>query len=353
MAGGTGGHVFPGLAVAKKLKEQGVDVHWLGTSKGIEATLVPEAGIPLHLLAIGGLRGKGIKTLLKAPFVIASAIWQARKIIRATNPQVVLGMGGYASGPGGVASWLNRCPLVIHEQNAKAGYTNIILGKLAKRVLEGFPNAFAAMPKVMSVGNPVRNEIEQLLPPAQRMAGDRKRLRLLVVGGSLGAQALNQVVPEALSQLSASEYPEVWHQTGARTEAQTKSDYESRQLAAKVEPFIKDMAAAYAWADIVVCRAGALTVAELCAAGVGAIFVPFPHAVDDHQTANASYMVKAGAAECVQQQELTAERLAGMIRSLTPAKRLDMANAAYGLRKADVQKQIVATLQEVVKGERH
>lgn len=350
MAGGTGGHVFPGLAVAKMLKDQGVDVQWLGTSKGIEARLVPEAGIPLHFLTIGGLRGKGIKTLLKAPFKVIGAIMQAKKIIRDTNPQVVLGMGGYASGPGGMASWLMRRPLVIHEQNAKAGYTNKILGKFAKRILEGFPDAFSPQAKVRSVGNPVRNEIESLGSPSTRIPKQRQPFHLLVIGGSLGAQALNDVVPKALALLPKDERPEVIHQAGPNHFENAKNNYESMGITAKIDPFIKDMAATYGWADIVLCRAGALTVAELCAAGVGAIFVPFPHAVDDHQTANASFMVAAGAAICVQQRDLTAEKLAGMIKELanSPEKRMQMAEAAYGLRNHNVQRQIVDTLEELV-----
>jgi UDP-N-acetylglucosamine--N-acetylmuramyl-(pentapeptide) pyrophosphoryl-undecaprenol N-acetylglucosamine transferase len=355
MAGGTGGHVFPGLAVARTLREQGVEVHWLGTSKGIEARLVPAENIPLHLLTIGGLRGKSIKTLLKAPFELCRSIMQARKIIKQIDPQVVLGLGGYASGPGGMASWLMRRPLVIHEQNAKAGYTNKILGMFAARILEGFPDAFTAKAKVEAVGNPVRNEIERLAPPAERMKDRQKPFRLLVIGGSLGAMALNDIMPEALARLSKEERPEVIHQTGDKHFDKAINSYKSMGIEAQLNPFIQDMAASYAWADMVICRAGALTVAELCAAGVGAIFVPYPHAVDDHQTANASYMVKEGAALCIQQSELSADKMAGMIHefAISPEKRMAMAEAAYGLRKMNVQQKIVNILTQVVRGESH
>jgi UDP-N-acetylglucosamine--N-acetylmuramyl-(pentapeptide) pyrophosphoryl-undecaprenol N-acetylglucosamine transferase len=355
MAGGTGGHVFPGLAVARALREQGVEVHWLGTSQGIEARLVPAENIPLHFLTISGLRGKHLKTLLKAPFNLARSILQARKIIQQVDPQVVLGLGGYASGPGGVASWLLNRPLVIHEQNAKAGYTNKILGKLAACILEGFPDAFKAQAKVQAVGNPVRNEIEKLLPPAERMKDRQKPFRLLVIGGSLGAMALNDIVPEALSRIPKEDRPTVIHQTGDKLFEKAKNSYQSMGIEAQLNPFIQDMAASYGWADMVICRAGALTVAELCAAGVGAVFIPYPHAVDDHQTANAGYMVKEGAALCIQQSQLTADKMADIIREFAnaPEKRVAMAEAAYGLRKMNVQQKIVNILTEVVRGESH
>jgi UDP-N-acetylglucosamine--N-acetylmuramyl-(pentapeptide) pyrophosphoryl-undecaprenol N-acetylglucosamine transferase len=349
MAGGTGGHVFPGLAVARYLREKNVTVEWLGTNQGIESRLVPEENIRLHLITISGLRGKGVKSLLLSPINISRAIWQSRKVIKTFNPDIVIGMGGFVSGPGGVASWLLRCPLIIHEQNAKAGFTNKLLAKMAKRVLQGFPSAFTASPDVVLVGNPVRVEIENLPAPMQRLSPTRKPFHLLVLGGSLGAQALNAVVPQALAKLAESERPLIMHQAGEKNFDVTKKDYESIGLQANVLPFIKDMAAAYAWADIVLCRAGALTVSELCAAGLGAVFVPFPHAVDDHQTANANFMVQEDAALCIQQTDLTASRLADIVKQFNdePKLRAAMAQSAYQLRKTHVVEKIFEICQEV------
>lgn len=349
MAGGTGGHVFPGLAVARYMREQGVDVHWLGTQQGLESHLVPEAEFPLHLISISGLRGKGAKALLLAPFKLITAIGQARKVIRSVDPDIVIGMGGFVSGPGGIASWLMGRPLVIHEQNAKAGLTNKLLARFAKKILEGFPTAFKPQAKVIVVGNPVRHEIESLPAPQERFFTSHSPLRLLVLGGSLGAQALNALVPRSLELLSKEERPEVRHQTGDKHFDVAKNDYESIGIQATLTPFIQDMAEAYGWADIVLCRAGALTVAELCVAGLGAVFVPFPHAVDDHQTANADFMVKHKAALCVQQTELTPARLADIVREFNgaPEYRLAMAQAAYQLRKVKVAEKIYAICQEV------
>jgi UDP-N-acetylglucosamine--N-acetylmuramyl-(pentapeptide) pyrophosphoryl-undecaprenol N-acetylglucosamine transferase len=348
MAGGTGGHIFPGLALARYLQEQGVEVHWLGTSKGLEAQIVPAANIPLHLINIGGLRGKNTKALITAPYKIFTATMQARRIISALKPDAVVGMGGFASGPGGFASWLLGCPLIVHEQNAKAGLTNKLLARLAKRVLEGFPGAFAPSSKVITVGNPVRIEIERIPAPASALASSK--CKILVLGGSLGAQALNETVPQSLSLIPQNERPEVWHQAGDKHFANAKNNYESKEIAAKVVPFIQDMAAAYQWADIVICRAGALTVAELCVAGRGAIFVPFPHAVDDHQTANAHYMVDNHAALCLQQADLTPQLLADHLKIYLhfPEKRLAMAKQAYALRKTHVAERIFDILSSVV-----
>lgn len=348
MAGGTGGHVFPGLAVAHYFREQGVSVHWLGTQQGLESRLVPEAGFPFHLISINGLRGKGFKALLFAPFKIFSAIREACQIMRQTKPDLILGMGGFVSGPGGVAAWLMKLPLIIHEQNAKAGLTNRILSKLASKVLEGFPNVFKAQAKVIPVGNPVRLEIENLPGPEKRFSVPREPFRLLVLGGSLGAQALNKLVPEALSLLKENERPTVVHQTGEKHFESARNSYNNKELQVNLTPFIKDMADAYNWADVVLCRAGALTVAELCAAGLGAIFVPFPHAVDDHQTANADFMVKHKAAICVQQSDLTPERLADILKRVrVPTQRIAMAQSAYQLRQVKVAEKIYAICQEV------
>jgi UDP-N-acetylglucosamine--N-acetylmuramyl-(pentapeptide) pyrophosphoryl-undecaprenol N-acetylglucosamine transferase len=349
MAGGTGGHVFPGLAAAHYFREQGIEVHWLGTSQGLEARIVPEAGIPLHFVTISGLRGKGIKPLLTAPFRILKAVRESLRIIRETKPDVVIGMGGFVSGPGGVASWLARRPLIIHEQNAKAGLTNKLLSRLAKRVLQGFPGAFAEGDKVVTIGNPVRVEIENLPAPEERLPVDRKPFRLLVLGGSLGANALNEMLPGALAAMPQDLRPEVWHQTGEKHFLETKNIYETNKIKVNLAPFVKDMAQAYSWADMVLCRAGALTVAELCAAGLGAIFIPYPHAVDDHQTANADYMVKHNAAMCIQQKDLTQARLVDIVEqfALSPVKRLQMAQAAYRLRHSHVTEKIFAICKEI------
>lgn len=350
MAGGTGGHVFPGLAVANYMRDNGIEVHWLGTAQGLEARLVPEANFPLHTISVGGLRGKGIKPLLVAPFKVTSAIMQSRRVIKDINPDVVIGMGGFASGPGGIASWLLGRPLIIHEQNAKAGMTNKILAKIATKVLAGFPDSFTPTSKVVTIGNPVRSEIESLPPPEARFKQPHAPLRLLVIGGSLGAQALNDVVPRALAKLSVNDRPEVWHQTGDKHFDITKKAYESMGVQANLTPFIKDMAEAYASADVVLCRAGALTIAELCAVGLGAILVPFPYAVDDHQTANASFMVKGKAALCIPQAELTEGCLADMIKqfSQSPEKCLTMAQSAYELRKIKVAEHVFDICKEIL-----
>lgn len=349
MAGGTGGHVFPGLAVAHYLRDQGIEVHWLGTERGLESRLVPEAKIPLHLISIDGLRGKGLKPLLFAPFKILAAILLSIRVIKAVKPDVVIGLGGFVSGPGGIASWLTRCPLIIHEQNAKAGLTNKILALFSKRILEGFPAAFKPHAKVLTIGNPVRCELANLPSPQIRLNPSRSPLRLLVLGGSLGAKGLNDVVPRALSGFKKEERPEVMHQTGDKHFDEVLKTYLSMNIEADLKPFIKDMAAAYAWADVVLCRAGALTVSELCAVGLGAIFVPFPYAVDDHQTANASFMVEREAALCIQQTALTESRLADIVREYiaAPQKCLKMAEAAYGLRSVKATEKIFHICKEV------
>jgi UDP-N-acetylglucosamine--N-acetylmuramyl-(pentapeptide) pyrophosphoryl-undecaprenol N-acetylglucosamine transferase len=315
MAGGTGGHVFPALAIAERLRELGHDVVWMGTRAGLEARVVPAHGLPIEWLTIGGLRGKGVLTLLLAPLKLLRAVTQALSILRRRRPQVVIGLGGFVAGPGGFAAWVLGRPLIIHEQNAIAGMTNRLLARLARRVLEAFPDTFPASPKRLTVGNPVRAEIAALPAPEQRLAGRSGRVRLLVLGGSLGALALNRGVPQALALLSPELRPEVRHQAG-RTLDEAKKAYATAGLDIQPEAFIEDMATAYAWADLVVCRAGALTVAELAAAGLPAVLVPFPHAVDDHQTANADYLVSAGAALLIQERELTPQRFADALNSL-------------------------------------
>lgn len=313
MAGGTGGHVFPALAVAQHLRGGGALVEWLGTERGIESEVVPNAGITLHFLSIGGLRGKGAVTLLLAPFKLAVAITQALVIVGRFSPDVVLGLGGFVTGPGGVAARLLLKPLVVHEQNSIPGMTNRWLAKVARTVLEAFPGSFGAEVRAIYTGNPLRSEIAALDPPQVRFAGRSGKMRLLVIGGSLGATALNAAVPTALALLPEADRPEVWHQTGKRHIEEALRLYKSAPAEGRVVEFIHDMAQAYAWADLVLCRAGALTVSELAAAGVGSILVPYPHAVDRHQDANARYLADPGAARVVAQEQLTPKRLADLL----------------------------------------
>lgn len=315
MAGGTGGHVFPALSLANALQTEQVDVEWLGSPRGIENRLVPEAGIRLHTIAVSGLRGNGLTGWLKAPLNLSRAILQARAVIRDFKPQVVVGLGGFASGPGGLAAWLTRVPLVIHEQNAVAGLTNRVLSRLAKRTYAAFPEAFGVRADV--IGNPVRDDIAALgSSPRDEETLSSRPLRLLVVGGSLGAVALNERLAPALAALPIKQRPLVRHQAGKNREEATAENYQQHGVSAEVSPFIDDMAAAYEWADLVVCRSGALTVAELAAAAKPALLVPFPFAVDDHQRINAQVLVKAGAAKCVVQSELTVERLSEFLNQL-------------------------------------
>ncbi|MGB5581124.1 MAG: undecaprenyldiphospho-muramoylpentapeptide beta-N-acetylglucosaminyltransferase [Woeseia sp.] len=313
MAGGTGGHVYPALAVANALREQSRDVVWLGTKLGIEARVVPAAGIPIEWVSVQGLRGKGRLTLLLAPLKLARALWQSLRIVARHRPAAVLGMGGFVSGPGGLAAWLLRKPLIIHEQNAVSGATNRLLARLARVVLQSFPGSFSARVNARTVGNPVRADIAAVAQPALRLKGRNGKPRLLVLGGSQGALALNRVVPAALALLPREERPEVRHQAGSRTLDIAREAYRAAAVDARVDEFINDMAAAYAWADLVICRAGALTVAEISAVGLPAIFIPFPAAVDDHQTANARGLVDADAAVIIQESELSAEMLAAVV----------------------------------------
>ena len=337
MAGGTGGHVFPGLAVANKLKMHGVPVIWLGTKKGMESRLVPEAGFPIEWLGIAGLRGKGVTALLMAPFKLLCAMFQAATVINKHNPQSVIGMGGFASGPGGVMAWLLGKPLLIHEQNAVAGLTNKILSRFASCVMEAFPGSFPAQEKVICTGNPVREEIVLLDDPALRGIGNNERMRILVVGGSLGAKAINELMPEVLARFQNNNRPEVWHQTGEKNLQSTLLAYKEKSVAVKAEAFIKDMSAAYQWADFVICRAGALTVSELAAAGIGSILIPFPYAVDDHQTFNAQYLSNDGAAIVYQQKDLSVDLLFEKLVVLNKnrGELLAMASAARKLAKVD------------------
>lgn len=314
MAGGTGGHVFPALAVAEDLRVRGHTVTWLGTARGIEARLVPQAGIALETISVTGLRGKGWLAVLAAPWRLARALWQALAVLRYVRPQAVLGMGGFASGPGGLAAWLCRVPLVVHEQNAIPGLTNRLLARLAITVLEAFPGSFPAARAARAVGNPVRPALTAIAAPAQRFAARNGSRRVLVLGGSQGAQALNEIVPRALLETNVS--CEVWHQTGAAMERDVAAAYAQHGIQARTAAFIDDMATAYAWADLVICRAGAMTVSEVAAAGVAAVFVPFPAAVDDHQTHNARVLEAAGAARIVQQHDLSPGLLANVLHEL-------------------------------------
>src|ERR1700693_2092192 len=309
MAGGTGGHVFPALAVAHVLRDRGVAVVWLGVPGSMESRLVPANGFPIEWVRVAGIRGKGLAAWLLAPLRIVKAVAQAMGVLRRVQPRSVLGAGGYVSGPGGIAAWLLRVPLLIHEQNAVAGLTNRWLARLATQVLEAFPGSFGPRVPARAIGNPVRADIAALAAPEVRFAGRESRSRLLVFGGSQGARRLNAVVPQALARVAPEIRPQVRHQTGGRGLEAARAAYADARVEADVLPFIDDMAAAYAWADLAVCRAGAMTIAELQAAGLGAILVPLPVATDDHQTKNAEAMVRTGAARIIQERDLTPQGL--------------------------------------------
>jgi len=342
MAGGTGGHVFPALAVANALRERGVPVVWLGVPGSMESRLVPAQGFPIEWVRVAGIRGKGAAAWLLAPWRIFKAVLQAVQVLRRVRPRAVLGAGGYVSGPGGIAAWLMRIPLLIHEQNAIAGLTNRWLSRIATQVLEAFPGSFAPRAHARAIGNPVRAAIAALPAPDVRFAGRGSPSRLLVVGGSQGAQRLNSTVPQALARVAPAIRPQVRHQTGERGLEAARAAYADARVEAEVLPFIDDMAAAYAWADLAVCRAGAMTIAELQAAGLGAIFVPFALATDDHQTRNAEVMVRVGAARVIQERDLTPESLGDAIGGVIGdrARLLKMAEAARGTRVIDAAAQL-------------
>jgi UDP-N-acetylglucosamine--N-acetylmuramyl-(pentapeptide) pyrophosphoryl-undecaprenol N-acetylglucosamine transferase len=332
MAGGTGGHVFPALAAARVLRERGYEPVWLGTQRGLEAKLVPPQHIEIEWITVSGLRGKGVTTWLAAPFKLSLAIWQSLQVMRRRRPSVVLGAGGFVSGPGGVAAWLTRRPLVIHEQNAIAGMTNRLLSRLARRVLEAFPSSFPPGTRAERVGNPVRREIAALAAPEQRFADRRGPLRVLVIGGSQGAARLNAVVPVALAMIEQGSRPLVIHQAGERHLPQARELYTKHNVQADVRAFIDDMAEAYGWADLVICRSGALTVSELAAAGLPAVFVPFAAAVDDHQTLNAKFLVDAQAGVAIAEKELTPQRLLQELQALISAGRPKLLQMAVRAR---------------------
>lgn len=348
LAGGTGGHIFPAIATAHALRARGVPVRWIGSEGGMETRLVPPHGIEIDTIPVRGIRGKGIGTLLRAPMLIASAVSAARRLVKRHAPRAVVSFGGFAAGPGGLAARLCGVPLLVHEQNRAPGMTNRVLARFATRVLTGFPGTFA---REEVVGNPVRAEIAAVPPPSQRFAGRTGPLRLLVLGGSQGARALNAAVPRALAILRDAHAVEVRHQCGEKLRDDAERAYREAGVAASVEPFIADMAGAYAWADLVVCRAGALTLAELCAVGVGSLLVPFPQAVDDHQTRNAQYLVERGAAQLLPQGEGLATRLVEAIAAC--ARRdtlLQMAQAARALARPDAAERVAAIVVQASEG---
>ncbi len=349
MAGGTGGHIYPGLAVARVLRHHGVDVVWMGTRHGLEAKLVPPAGFHMEWISIRGLRGKGVLGWLTLPFRMLVAMTQALIVFLRRRPSVVLSMGGFVAGPGGLVAWLLRKPLVIHEANAIPGFTNRWLSLVATRVLCGFPGTFGNRSKVTHVGNPVRQDIFRLAPPAERLQDRQGPLHLLMLGGSQGARSLNRIMADAWCGLSANERPELWHQTGSRWLQEVQAAYGEDVNAVRIDAFIDDMAKAYEWADIVLCRAGAITVAELAAAGIGSILVPFPHATDDHQTANARYLAERDAAVVIAESDCTPSRLQQLITELNQNRRtlVSMAENARASSMPDADEAVARVCEEL------
>lgn len=349
MAGGTGGHVFPALATAKELLRRGYSVSWLGTPDSFEARVVPEQGIELDFISVKGLRGNGVIRLLGAPLALMRSLSQSLSIMRRRKPSLVIGMGGFASGPGGVAARLLGIPLVIHEQNAVPGLTNKLLSKVAARVCAAFPGAFPGKKTVEVTGNPVRGEITAIAEPGMRLADRNDALHLLIVGGSLGAAALNEMVPAALALMEKEVRPTVCHQAGRDKDVGTIAAYENAAVDAEVSAFIDDMAKAFTWADIVICRSGALTVSELAAAGVPAVLVPYPYAVDDHQTANGRYLADKDAAVLIQQSELTAASLRDVLLKFDREKLMQMALNARALALPNATERVADICEEVLK----
>ena len=346
MAGGTGGHVMPGLAVAHAMRARGWDIVWMGNPAGMEASLVPRHGIRMLPVSFGGLRGKGLRTRLMLPFNLLRACWQALRALRAARPGVVLGMGGYIAFPGGMMAALLRIPLVVHEQNSVAGLTNRILARVADCALVAFPDALAG---AQWTGNPVRAELVAAALPAERFADRQGPLRVLVVGGSLGARALNDTVPRALALLPRDQRPLVTHQSGAAHRDALAQAYRDAGVEATLVDFIDDMASAYAQADVVICRAGAMTVSELAAVGAASVLVPFPHAVDDHQTGNARFLASREAALLLPQHELTADRLAGLLLDLPRARLLRMAQNARQAARPDASEQVADICEAIAR----
>ncbi len=346
MAGGTGGHIFPGLAVAEALREQGWRVHWLGNQSGMEGRLVPPRGFTFESIDFGGVRGKGPLTLALLPLRLLRAFWQSIRVIRRVRPDVVIGLGGYITFPAGMMSVLLGKPLLLHEQNSVAGMANKVLAGVADRVFSAFPQA---LPKSRWIGNPLRAAFLQQTAPAARLAGRSGPLRLLVVGGSLGAKALNDTVPRALALIPAERRPQVIHQSGAAQLEALRASYAAAGVQAELTPFIDDTATAFAEADLIVCRAGASTVTEIAAVGAAAIFVPFPAAVDDHQTANARFLVDQGAGLLLPQKDMTPERLADLLQNTGRSTLLHWAERAHGLARLDATEQVVAACEELAR----
>ncbi len=349
MAGGTGGHVMPALAVAHQLQQQNVHIEWLGTEAGIEFNLVPKAGFKLHTIGVQGLRGTGIVRKLKAPLVLIKAAWQSRQVIKKSGAQAVLGMGGFASGPGGLMAWLMRQPLVIHEQNAIAGTTNRLLAKLTNRRLSGFAQV-RGINGNQHTGNPVKEAIAAIKAPEKRLAKRSNGLNILVVGGSSGAQVFNERLPKLLSDLTTGGLIRIHHQCGQGAEEATQTAYKVARLDAQVSEFIDDMSAAYVWCDIVICRSGAMTVSEVAAAGVAAVFVPYPHAIDDHQWHNAQALVQNGAALCYRQEQFEkGDWIADLQAIANDRKRLlQMSEAAREQALPNASQEVAAICAEVL-----
>lgn len=349
MAGGTGGHIFPGLAVAERMRAAGWDVVWMGAKSGMEARIVPQRGYRMAWIRARALRGKGLLAKLLLPANLLVSFWESARAMFGVRPDVVLGMGGYVAFPGGMmASLLNR-PLAVHEQNAIAGLANRVLAALADKAMVAFPGA---LKNAEWTGNPVRADIAELAAPAERFTGRRGPLRLLVVGGSLGAQALNTVLPEALALIPAPQRPQVVHQAGEKHLEALRAGYAAAGVRGELVAFVEDMARRYAEADLVICRAGAITVAELAAGGVPSVLVPFPHAVDDHQTANAKFLAERGAAILLPQSELSAARLAALIGSLDRARLLEMAAKARTLGRPQAARLVAERCMELAEGKR-
>jgi len=344
MAGGTGGHIFPGLAVAEELRARGWRVHWLGAPGSMESRIVPQHGFPLELIDFSGVRGKGLATLALLPLRLLRAFWQALQVVRRVKPDVVVGLGGYITFPGGMMGVLCGKPLVLHEQNSVAGMANKVLAGVADRVFTAFPDV---LKKAQWVGNPLRAAFTRQAAPSERFVGRTGPLRLLVVGGSLGAQALNDIVPRALALIPAENRPVVTHQSGATQIDTLRANYQTAGVQAELTPFIDDTASAFAAADIIVCRAGASTVTEIAAVGAAAIFVPFPFAVDDHQTTNARFLVSAGGGWLVQQSDLTPEGLAKMLLNSERTVLVDIAEKAKNMQKINATREVVAACEEL------
>ena len=344
MAGGTGGHIFPGLAVAEELRARGWRVHWLGAPGSMESRIVPQHGFPLELIDFSGVRGKGLATLALLPLRLLRAFWQALQVVRRVKPDVVVGLGGYITFPGGMMGVLCGKPLVLHEQNSVAGMANKVLAGVADRVFTAFPGV---LKKAQWVGNPLRAAFTRQAAPSERFVGRTGPLRLLVVGGSLGAQALNDIVPRALALIPAENRPVVTHQSGATQIDTLRANYQAAGVQAELTPFIDDTASAFAAADLIVCRAGASTVTEIAAVGAAAIFVPFPFAVDNHQTTNARFLVNAGGGWLVQQSDLTPEGLAKMLLNSERTALVDIAEKAKNMQKINATREVVAACEEL------